>query len=163
MKIIITALILALIGCGTTYKSKGFTGGFSEIQLAENVFEISFQGNAFVDAATVRDYAMLRAAEVTLEYGYEYFTLIEEDDSIKTVTATTGGSATTNYQGAVSGNSVSGTAQTQYSPPQTTTYNKPASRKTIITYIEKPENVISYSAVFVRDSIKKAYKLNGPD
>ena len=154
-------LLLTLSACGTTYQSQSWTGGFSEVQLDENIFEITFKGNAFVDASTVRDYAMLRAAEVTLDHGFEYFVVADEDNWTKIQTVTTGGnSSTTTYSGTVSGNMVSGTANTAYNPPQTTTYNKPRSLKTIVTFHEKPEGLTSYSARFVRDSIRKSHKLD---
>ena len=158
MKVVLVTISLALLlaGCATDYQPDGFTGGFSETQLDENLFEIRFKGNAFVGTDTARDYAMLRAAEVTLQNGYEYFIVLGEEDRTQVSTHTYGGSSTTTYDGTMTGNSVYGTANTTYNPPQTNTYHKPISRKTIMLFHEKPEGVISYSARFVRKSIRNA-------
>ncbi len=87
--------------------------------------------------------------------------VVDEDNWTKVQTVTTGGnSSTTTYSGTVTGNTVSGTASTNYNPPQTTTYNKPSSLKIIMTFHEKPEGLISYSARFVRNSIRKTHKLD---
>ena len=71
--------LLLLAGCATPYQSGGFRGGYKEIQLDENVFQISFKGNAFVSAGRVENYALLRSAEVALENGYEYFVIVDQD------------------------------------------------------------------------------------
>ncbi len=153
-------LALVLSGCATGYQPDGYTGGFSEVQFDENVFEIRFSGNAMVGANTARDYAMLRAAEVTLENGYEYFVVLGEEDRTAVSTHTSGGSSTTTYDSTMAGNSVQGTANTTYKSPQTNTYHKPTSRKTIMLFHEKPEDVISYSARFVRESIRSAHDID---
>jgi hypothetical protein len=37
-------VVILLTSCATTYQKQGFTGGFSETQLGENIFQISFKG-----------------------------------------------------------------------------------------------------------------------
>ena len=42
MKYISGVFVFALLtGCATTYQPAGFTGGYSQTQLAENVFHVS--------------------------------------------------------------------------------------------------------------------------
>ena len=69
-------LALALAGCATGYKPYGTYGGYSELQLEENKFRVSYDGNAGVPIETAADYVLLRSAEVTLENGYSYFAVV---------------------------------------------------------------------------------------
>jgi len=39
--------VILISGCATTYQPQSFTGGFSETQLAENIFQVLFNGNAY--------------------------------------------------------------------------------------------------------------------
>ena len=65
---LIPALSLALVlsGCATAYQSNSLTGGYTDTQLAPDVFRVSFSGNAFTSNDRVQDFALLRAAELTL-------------------------------------------------------------------------------------------------
>ena len=74
---------LALASCATPYKPNGAMGGFSEHQMAEDVFTVSFQGNGYTDDARARDFLMLRCAEVTLSHGMKYFRLVGSADDSK--------------------------------------------------------------------------------
>ena len=69
-------LALALAGCATGYKPYGRYGGYSELQLEENKFKVSYDGNAGVPIETAADYVLLRSAEVTLEKGFTYFVIV---------------------------------------------------------------------------------------
>ena len=76
----VTRLILAvavlLSGCATPYKPDGLMGGFSERQLGQDVFVVSFQGNGYTRDQRARDFLLLRCAEVTLSHGGKYFRLV---------------------------------------------------------------------------------------
>ena len=63
---------MAAAGCVTS-KPANFQGGFTTARLARDEFEISFDGNVGVDAKTMDETLLRRAAEVTLEQGYTYF------------------------------------------------------------------------------------------
>jgi hypothetical protein len=70
------ALLLALTGCATTYSKSGFWGdGFTDNQLAEDVFSVTFKGNGYTDDAQARDYLLLRCADLSLEHGAGFFRL----------------------------------------------------------------------------------------
>ena len=71
------SLVVSLVGCATTYQSESLLGGFSSSQLDENVFQVSFKGNAFVSPEKASDYSLLRAAEIALEKGYKYFVIAD--------------------------------------------------------------------------------------
>ena len=69
--IAITIAVLILQGCATPYQKKGFTGGFSETQIVENVFSVSFRGNGYTDRERVADFTLLRSAELTLTNSFQ--------------------------------------------------------------------------------------------
>lgn len=79
MKVNIVLLSLGLIaavGCATPYQQSGYRGGFIETRLAPDIFAISSAGNSFTSPERVSDFALLRAAELTLNNGYNRFTLL---------------------------------------------------------------------------------------
>jgi hypothetical protein len=151
-KIYLAALLGMLVGCGPTEYRKGDSGvGFFDTQLAENVFEVSFQGGDASEAHRVRDFAMLRASEVTLEHGFSYFKILGEDDQTEHVSFTTGGYTTSYY------NAVTNTTETSTTPviAGTSTVLNPTKR--IMCFKKKPEGVFVYDAKFVSKSIRESY------
>lgn len=54
----------------------GGLGGFRDNQLQNGVFQITFEGNAFINKATVEYYTLLRAAELTILSGHRHFVLL---------------------------------------------------------------------------------------
>jgi hypothetical protein len=70
---------LLLLGCSwaTPYQPKGLSGGYSEDQLSENTFRVSFLGNAAVSSVQASDFALLRASELALEHGYTYLVITD--------------------------------------------------------------------------------------
>jgi len=76
------ALLLLFMGCATTYGPKATMGGYSEIQMDENSFEVTFEGNQHNTADEIRTYLTYRCSELTLEKGFSHF-LIMEDLSFK--------------------------------------------------------------------------------
>lgn len=84
----VALLVAALGGCATGYHAKGFTGGFSDTLLAPDMFRIRFAGNGFTDAERVSDFAMLRAADTSMDLGCGWFGVINETDGASTSTLT---------------------------------------------------------------------------
>jgi len=74
MKTIIIGCALLLVSCATPYQHMGLGGGFTDKQIAPDVFKIHFRGNGYTPDKRAQDLAVLRAAELTLEHGYQYFT-----------------------------------------------------------------------------------------
>lgn len=82
-----TALASALLiaGCATTgstpYQpvsaSNPSAGGFSDQQIAADQFRVSFAGNHFTSRETVESYLLYRAAELTLQQGYDWFAIVD--------------------------------------------------------------------------------------
>jgi hypothetical protein len=58
------------------------TGGYVEKQLESDVFLVGFGGNAYVSREKARDFAMLRASELTLGHGFKCFAIMEEQTYI---------------------------------------------------------------------------------
>ena len=84
MKLLTSALlVLMLAGCATAYQSKGLTGGYSDLQIAENMFKVGFEGNGYTNPQRARDYALLRSAELALGNNYKYFVILEEANEVK--------------------------------------------------------------------------------
>ena len=78
--IILPALVFVagLFGCeATPYQRLGVTpaGGYSEKAMSQDRFHVKFSGNNHTPPEVVRGYLYRRAAEVTLRYGFLFFTV----------------------------------------------------------------------------------------
>ncbi len=83
---------LVLTGCATSYQPKSYTGGYTDTKLDDDKYRVTFSGNQHTSADRVEEYALLRAAEITLEYGYSHFvTVSESGDSVSRYSATQAG------------------------------------------------------------------------
>lgn len=158
LAIIATILLGMLVtACATGYQGKGFTGGFNDTQLAPDVFRVSFSGNAFTSNDRVQDFALLRAAEITLANNFKYFAVINSTNQSKTETYVSPGSARTT--GTVSG--YGGTAYysgtTTYDPPQVNTYYKPGVGLMVRAFASKPDDIFTFDAEFIFKSIRSKY------
>ena len=91
--IILLASLLLAAGCATQtpYKPAAERGdeGYTETRLGESRYRITFVGNTQTDSETVKDYALLRAAELTLQKGYTWFQVVERETDKKNNSATT--------------------------------------------------------------------------
>lgn len=57
----------------------GVSGGFSDQRLTNNRYRVTFAGNGVTSRDTVENYLLYRAAELTLQDGYDSFILAERD------------------------------------------------------------------------------------
>ena len=169
--IFLSLLLVALTSCATQYQPKSFSGGFSETQLAENVFKVSFEGNGYTDTERSSDFALLRSAEITIENKYKYFALADSQSGIKTSSFTTPVTAhTTGYSnstgtlnmygnnGYYSGSSF-GSSTTTFSGGDTFFINKPSSNYLIVCYKKKPKDTFVFDAKIIQESLKKKYQI----
>lgn len=89
------AVMVLLAGCATQtpYKPAEARGeeGYTETRLGKNRFRVNFVGNSITPAETVKDYALLRVAELTLQEGYSWFRIAERDKNEKQRSATSVG------------------------------------------------------------------------
>jgi hypothetical protein len=90
----------ALFSCATGYHKKGFSGGYWERKMSNNMFEVGFRGNGYTSSETVNSYFKRRCAELTLKSGFSHFVLLNERDktSYHSTGQTTRGTANT-YSG----------------------------------------------------------------
>lgn len=75
------ALILAACATSTPYAPAAQSGGFgfSEQRIENNRFRITFRGNSSTARETVENSLLFRAAELTVQQGYDYFIVVEND------------------------------------------------------------------------------------
>lgn len=159
-QIIMVVISIILSGCSTTYQKQSFTGGFSETQLSENIFQVTFKGNAYTSRERASDFTLLRSAELSLENGFKYFIIVDSEKYTKTSTHTTPTSSYTTGSAYGSGNYAYGSATTTTTGGQTYVYSKPRSTNTIVGFKEKPEGSgLVYEAEFVIKSIKAKYEI----
>jgi len=82
--IVIAVAILGLCACAshdTDYvKAQGARDhGFSESQISENRYRVSFKGNRSTSRDKIKDYALMRAAELTILNGHDWFKVMNQD------------------------------------------------------------------------------------
>lgn len=80
------ALALALAGCAgqgsTPYQPVGasaVSGGYSDTRLAEDRFRVAFAGNRLTSRAQVEAFLLRRAAELSLQQGYDWFVIVDKE------------------------------------------------------------------------------------
>lgn len=145
---------IVLSGCATGYQKQSFTGGYSEIQLGENIFQVSFRGNGYTRGERASDFSLLRSAEVALENGFRYFVIVESEKSANVSVHTT--PTTSDTTGTYGGGQFTATTTTYGG--QTYLISKPSTTNTILCFKEKPEmGGLSFDAVFVTKSLKEKY------
>ena len=74
---VLAAALLAACAKPALYQPMHDDVGYGEQKLEENRYRVWFAGNSATPRATVEDYVLYRAAELTLEHGYDYFVLSE--------------------------------------------------------------------------------------
>ncbi|NGY03670.1 CC0125/CC1285 family lipoprotein [Solimonas terrae] len=76
-------LAAALSACASqsTYQpaAQANAVGYTQTALGDGHYRIVYVGDTRTRAETVRDYALLRAADFTLEQGYDWFTVTRQD------------------------------------------------------------------------------------
>lgn len=153
-------ILLFISGCATAYQSLSYTGGFSETQLSENSFSVSFKGNGNTSRERASDFALLRSAEITLAHGYNFFIITDSEKYIQNTSYTSPKTYNTEFNATTYGNTTYGNANTTSSGGQTYNYSKPNITNIIICFKEKPNlNSMVYNAEFINKSIKTKYNI----
>lgn len=85
-----STLLAACAGGPTPYQpASGYTRGYTEQKLEDTRYRISFEGNSLTERGTVENYMLFRAAELTMQSGYDAFTIVnretEKDSSVRRV------------------------------------------------------------------------------
>lgn len=82
-------LAASLAACATPTPYGPIDGryGYSDQRVEADRYRIAFSGNASTPRETVETFLLYRAAELTLENGYDYFLVVEQDtDATRTYT-----------------------------------------------------------------------------
>lgn len=88
---------LVVAGCATETPYRPATGsgfyrtGYSERQVETNRFLVTFAGNTVTDRDTVERYLLFRAAQLTLENGFDYFVMVDRETDRQARTYSTPG------------------------------------------------------------------------
>jgi hypothetical protein len=88
---------LALAACATPTPYQPATGqgfyrnGYSDQQIEANRYQVSFSGNSLTSRETVERYLLYRAAQLTLERGFDHFILADRDTNLRSRTYSTPG------------------------------------------------------------------------
>jgi hypothetical protein len=76
-------MLLAACATATPYQPLGVrgaaSGGFYEQRLEANRFRVVFAGNSYTSRNRVENYLLFRAAELTVQNGYDGFTIVDRD------------------------------------------------------------------------------------
>jgi outer membrane protein TolC len=78
----VVVLGLLLTGCAsapTPYQAAQGGFGYSEQQIEENRYRVSFAGNSATSRQTVEDYLLYRAAELTVQNGHDWFEVVDRN------------------------------------------------------------------------------------
>jgi hypothetical protein len=84
------ALLLSACTTPTPYqplaRGSQVSGGYSEQRIEENRFRVAFAGNSLTSRQRVENYLLYRAAELTLQAGYDGFTMVNRavDPNVRT-------------------------------------------------------------------------------
>jgi hypothetical protein len=80
------ALLLAACQTPAAYQPRtpGSSTGYTDEQLAQNRWRVTFAGNSSTRRETVESYLLLRAAEVALKSGYHWFVFDARDTAAQT-------------------------------------------------------------------------------
>lgn len=158
--IIILFVLVWVQGCATSYQSNGLTGGYSETQLDENLFNVTFKGNGYTSRERAEDFTLMRSAELAIQNGYNYFQIIKSEDHTKNDVRTRPTTTTTKMNVSGKGNSASGEAKTRTTGGNSYTVARPSTSNTILCFKDKPDSGFSYNAEFIYKSISKKYGIN---
>ncbi|MFB3890537.1 MAG: hypothetical protein ACE15C_00795 [Phycisphaerae bacterium] len=88
-------VLLISYGCATPYQELGEAGGYLQKKLTEDTYQVTFHGNGYTNRPRVRDFALLRAAEIGRQLGYAYLTVEGEEDCSRTSIANMGSTSHT--------------------------------------------------------------------
>ncbi|OYX29502.1 MAG: hypothetical protein B7Y99_13055 [Caulobacterales bacterium 32-69-10] len=77
------ALALGACTTATPYqplqRGTNVSGGYTERQIEANRWQVSFSGNSLTNRRTVESYLLFRAAELTQQNGYDWFSVVDRN------------------------------------------------------------------------------------
>lgn len=82
VRLVVAGLVAGIAGCTTAptpFKAADGGFGYSSQQIEDDRYRVSFAGNAATPRETVENYLLFRAAEITLDAGHDWFTVVNKD------------------------------------------------------------------------------------
>ena len=58
------------------------SGGYSELRVEDNRYRVTFAGNSLTSRQTVEGYLLYRAAELTVEQGFDWFAIVDRNTDV---------------------------------------------------------------------------------
>ncbi|HXV19337.1 MAG TPA: hypothetical protein VD883_04590 [Candidatus Omnitrophota bacterium] len=152
--------VLLAAGCATGYQKQDMWGyGYHETKLQDDVYRIDFEGGADSEMTQIKDFALLRCAEFSIQNGYKYFVILERTaDNKVSVVETPGYEFDDYYYDPVRPYIL----RPRYRRPTTySVFTEPSVSNIIQGYRERPTNVnnLVYDAQKILENLKGKYKL----
>lgn len=162
----LTFVVLLLTACASqpVYRAAGSTGyGYTDRQLTEDQFRIHFRGRGD-NTGRAMDFAMLRASELTLEKGFDWFDVASRDTLVDSVPVQPSATNTVGVSYATVQDCGLPTCSTYYRPvPQYQTSTSPGNQRREVEVIMeirmgkgiRPSNQPSYDAKEMYSRLKQ--------
>lgn len=83
--VVIGMTALQLCACATPYKEMGLGGGVRGVQITSNIAQVTARGSIATDPDKIEQYVLRKAAETTLEAGYDAFEILSSSDRSHTI------------------------------------------------------------------------------
>lgn len=159
-KLLIIAPIL-LAACATSYQPKGFTGGYSDMRMGNDLYRVSFEGNAYTDPDRAADLALLRAAELAMSNGASHFAVVDSASSSRQGAFTTPQTSYTTGTVNTYGSTATYNAQTTTYGGQTFIVSKPTAQN-LVLLVRDPDEFDGpvYDAQTVAEGVKDKYGID---
>ncbi len=115
-KIIAIVMAAMLSACATPYGKYGIAGGYTDSRIDENTFSISVDTNGFTNQQTTSMHALYRAAELTVENGFDFFVIASVANNSTSMAMAMPGSSTSNTAVNAYGSTAYARTTTTYAP-----------------------------------------------
>lgn len=162
---VLVLTVLAQLACATTYGKPGFGGGYYDRPTDDpSVIRVTFSGNGYTSKSRTQDYALYRAAQLTVENGKRYFEVVDERVSLDQSEIHRPGYSTSTTRTYDYGVSRETQTTTTHTPASTEVVNKYATTY-MIRLLDDPANATGakyYDAVKVFRVMKSSMTWRGP-
>jgi hypothetical protein len=143
-KYILLAASALLTACATPYGKYGILGGYTDSRIDENTFSISVDTNGFTNQQTTSMHALYRAAELTIENGFDFFVISNGANNSSSMAMAMPGASTSRTTVNAYGSTAYARTTTTYAPTTVVPIVFPNSTLVIKSFKgTKPEGVAS--------------------
>ena len=137
-------MVVTLSACAIPYGKYGLLCGLTDSPIDENTFSISVDTNDLTSQQTTSMHAFYRAAELTVESGFDYFVIASDANNSTSMAMAMPGGSTSNTTINTYGSTAYGRTNTSYAPTTVVSVVYPNSTLIIKSFKgAKPEGVPS--------------------